>query len=109
MTHRHERLDRRSFWEKQVSCGFTLYRTRVLHDRPGRILVRFPPLVFLFPHLWIVLSRMVRAGATGKALRLFPWLVAGEIARIRGFFDARRQFRKAGTFERPAAAREVNA
>ena len=109
MTHRHERLDRRSFREKQVACGVTLYRTRVLHDRPGRILVRFPPLVFLFPHLWLVLARMARAGAAGKAIRLFPWLLAGEVARIRGFFAARRQFRKAGTFEPSAAARKVSA
>ena len=69
----------------------------------------FRSLLFLFPHLWIVLVRMVRAGAAGKVFRLFPWLVAGEVARIRGFFEARRQFREAGDFERPAAAREVNA
>ncbi len=109
MTHLHERLDRKAFLARQVNCGRTIYRTRVLHDRPGRILVRFPPLVFLFPHLWIVLARMARAGAAGRAIRLFPWLVAGEIARIRGFFEARRQFREAGDFERPAAAHEVNA
>jgi glycosyltransferase involved in cell wall biosynthesis len=109
MTHRHERLDRETFLARQVNAGRTIYRTRVLHDRPGRILVRCPPLVFLFPHLWIVMARMARAGAAGKALRLFPWLVAGEIARIRGFFEARRQFRKAGSFEHPPPAREVNA
>jgi glycosyltransferase involved in cell wall biosynthesis len=109
MTHRHERLDREAFLARQVNAGRTIYRTRVLHDRPGRILVRCPPLVFLFPHLWIVIGRMARAGAAGKSLRLFPWLVAGEVARIRGFFDARRRFRKAGSFEHPAAAREVNA
>src|SRR5437667_796346 len=109
MTHRHERLDRGAFLARQADCGRTIYRTRVLHDRPGRILVRFPPLVFLFPHLWIVMARMARARVPGKALRLFPWLVAGEIARIRGFFDARRQFKTAGIFERPAAARAVRA
>ncbi|HEY3122490.1 MAG TPA: glycosyltransferase [Thermoanaerobaculia bacterium] len=109
MTHRHERLEREAFLSRQVNCGRTIYRTRVLHDRPGRILVRCPPLLFLFPHLWIVLARMARAGAAGKAFRLFPWLVAGEVERIRGFFEARRQFREAGDFERPAAAREVNA
>lgn len=106
MTHRHERLDREAFLARQVDCGRTIYRTRVLHDRPGRILVRCPPLVFLFPHLWIVMARMARAGLAGAAVRLFPWLVAGEIARIRGFFQARRRFREAGIFERPAA-REV--
>ena len=109
MTHRHERLDRETFLSRQVNAGRTIYRTRVLHDRPGRILVRFPPLVFLFPHLWIVLARMARAGKTGRALALFPWLLAGEIARIRGFFQARREYRKAGTFENPPAAREVRA
>ncbi len=109
MTHRHERLDRETFLERQVNAGRTIYRTRVLHDRPGRILVRCPPLVFLYPHLWIVLARMARAGRAGRALALFPWLLAGETARIRGFFQARREYRKAGTFENPPAAREVRA
>ena len=109
MTHRHERLGWKSFWRRQVDCGRTIYRTRVLHDRPGRILVRFPVLLFLFPHLWIVLARMARAGLPGKAVMLFPWLVAGEVARIRGFLTARREHRKAGVFERPPAAREVEA
>jgi len=109
MTHRHERLGWKSFWRRQVDCGRTIYRTRVLHDRPGRILVRFPVLLFLFPHLWIVLARMARAGLPGKAVALFPWLVAGELARIRGFLTARREHRKAGVFERPPAAREVEA
>jgi len=27
---------------------------------------------------------------------LFPWLVAGEIHRIRGFFEARHEMRKGG-------------
>src|SRR6185503_2376632 len=62
-----------------------------------------PPLLFLFPHLWIVLARIARAGAAGKAVRLFPRLVAGEIARIRGFLEARRRYRETGAFERPAA------
>jgi glycosyltransferase involved in cell wall biosynthesis len=109
MTHRHERLDRATFLARQVDCGRTIYRTRVLHDRPGRILVRFPPLLFLFPHLWIVLARMARSGAAGKAVRLFPRLVAGEIARIRGFLQARRQYRATGAFERPAAPSQARA
>lgn len=110
MTHRHERLDRRTFLSRQVNCGRTIYRTRVLHDRPGRILVRWPPLLFLFPHLWIVLARMARAGKAGRALALFPWLLAGEIARIRGFLEARRRFRTTGAFEKtPSAAREASA
>ncbi len=109
MTHRHERLDREEFLARQVNAGRTIYRTRVLHDRPGRILVRCPPLVFLFPHLWIVLARMFRAGKAGRALALYPWLLAGEMARIRGFFQARREYRKAGAFENPPAAREVRA
>ena len=109
MTHRPERLDRETFLERQVNAGRTIYRTRVLHDRPGRILVRFPPLVFLFPHLWIVLARMVRARKGPRAMALFPWLVAGEIARIRGFFQARREHRRTGLFENPPAAREISA
>jgi glycosyltransferase involved in cell wall biosynthesis len=109
MTHRHERLDRETFLTRQVNAGRTIYRTRVLHDRPGRILVRCPPLLFLFPHLWIVLARMARAGRAGRALALSPWLFAGEIARIRGFLRARREYRNAGTFESPPAAREVRA
>ena len=99
MTHRHERLDSASFWSRQVDCGRTIYRTRVLHDRPGRVLVRWPALLFLFPHLWIVLSRMVRNGFALRAATLAPWLVAGEIARIAGFFQARRDYRSAGRFE----------
>lgn len=100
MTHRHERLDPASFWSRQIDCGRTIYRTRVLHDRPGRVLVRWPALLFLFPHLWIVLSRMVRNGFAGRAIALAPWLLAGEVARIRGFFQARREYLSAGRFER---------
>ena len=109
MTHLHERLDSVTFLERQVNAGRTIYRTRVLHDRPGRILVRFPALVFLFPHLWIVLARMVRAGKAGRAIALLPWLFAGEVARIRGFFQARRDYRRGGSFESPPAARELKA
>jgi glycosyltransferase involved in cell wall biosynthesis len=109
MTHRHERLDRATFLARQVDCGRTIYRTRVLHDRPGRVLVRFPPLLLLFPHLWIVLARMARAGAAARAVTLFPWLVAGEIARIRGFLEARRRYRTTGVFERSAAPRQARA
>jgi hypothetical protein len=52
---------------------------------------------------------MARAGKAGRALALLPWLIAGETARIRGFFQARREYRKAGAFENPPAAREVRA
>jgi glycosyltransferase involved in cell wall biosynthesis len=90
IVHRHERLDRRRFWERQVDMGRTLYWTRRHLDRPGKVLFRFPLLLVLYPHLWIVLARMARAGATWKAVRLFPWLLAGETARIAGFFSARR-------------------
>ena len=88
VTHRHERLDFHSFWEKQVACGRTIFWTRSTLDRPGRILVRAPILLLLLPHLWITLARMVRAGYAGRAAALFPWLLAGEIARIRGFLAA---------------------
>lgn len=88
--HEHERLDWRSYWHKQVACGRTIYWTRRTLDRPGQVLVRFPFLLFLLPHLWLMLLRMVRRGAALDALALFPWFVTGELARIRGFFAARR-------------------
>jgi hypothetical protein len=34
---------------------------------------------------------MARAGYAGRAVSLFPWLVAGEVHRIRGFFEARKE------------------
>lgn len=103
VVHRHERLDPRAFWEKQVACGRTIYETRRDHDRPGRSLVRFPALLFLFPHLWITLARMIRAGHTGKAVTLFPWLFTGEVARIQGFHLARRAHRRATAGAQAAA------
>ena len=90
LTHFHERLDAASFREKQIACGRTIHLTRSILHRPGRVLVRFPALLFLFPHLWVTIARMIRAEHAGKAVTLFPWLVAGEIYRIRGFFDERR-------------------
>ena len=95
VTHRHERLDPQAFREKQVACGRTIYETRTRYDRPGRVLVRFPALLWLFPHLWITLWRMVRAGHGGRAAALLPWLVQGEVFRIRGFHEARRIARSA--------------
>jgi glycosyltransferase involved in cell wall biosynthesis len=91
ITHQHERLDWRSFRDHQVVCGRTIYWTRSLLDRPGKFLVRWPVLLFTFPHLWLMLGRMIRAGRALDAIRLFPWLVGGELARIRGFFAARRE------------------
>ncbi|MEX0878612.1 MAG: glycosyltransferase family 2 protein [Thermoanaerobaculia bacterium] len=99
VTHRHQRLDWASFWEKQVACGRTIYETRAKLDRPGKALVRFPPLLFLFPHLWMTVGRMIRAGHGGRAVALFPWLVAGEVARIQGFFHARRVHLRAAPAE----------
>ncbi|HEX4440980.1 MAG TPA: glycosyltransferase [Thermoanaerobaculia bacterium] len=93
VTHRHERLDARAYREKQVACGVTIYETRSRYDRPGRVLVRHPALLWLFPHLWITLWRMARSGHAGRAIALFPWLVQGEIARIHGFHEARRAAR----------------
>jgi hypothetical protein len=40
---------------------------------------------------------------------LFPRLVAGEIARIRGFLEARRQYQTTGVFERTTAPRQARA
>ena len=91
LTHCHERLDAASFREKQIACGRTIYTTRVALDRPGRALVRWPALLFLFPHLWLTVARMIRAGYAGEAVTLFPWLVAGEVHRIKGFFEAREE------------------
>jgi glycosyltransferase involved in cell wall biosynthesis len=103
VTHFHERLDRAAFREKQVACGRTIYSTRVALDRPGRVLVKAPALLFLFPHLWVTVARMVRAGYAGRAVTLFPWLLAGEVHRIRGFFEARRKRAAVG---RPARREE---
>ena len=95
VVHCHERLDFRRFWERQIAAGAALYVTRRSLDRPGRILFRAPVLLFLYPHLWIVIGRMLRQRMIGKAIALFPWLVAGETARIVGFFQARRDARTA--------------
>ena len=94
LTHRHERLDANAFREKQVACGQTIYLTRVQLDRPGRVLVKWPALLFLFPHLWVTVARMARAGHAGRAAALFLWLVAGEVYRIRGFFEAREELKE---------------
>jgi glycosyltransferase involved in cell wall biosynthesis len=91
LTHRHERLDPEAFREKQVACGRTIYLTRVRLDRPGKVLVKWPALLFLFPHLWVTVARMARAGYASRAAALFPWLVAGEVHRIRGFFAERKE------------------
>jgi glycosyltransferase involved in cell wall biosynthesis len=91
VVHNHERLDRHSYWDKQVACGRTIYWTRKNFDRPGRFLVRFPFLLFLFPHLWLMLLRMLRRGLIADAVTLFPLFVAGELARVRGFFTEARQ------------------
>lgn len=90
VSHHHERLDWSSYWEKQVACGRTIYWTRKTFDRPGQFLVRFPFLLFLFPHLWLMLVRMLRRGRLFDSVMLLPWFVAGELARVRGFFAARR-------------------
>ena len=86
---------------RQVAAGRAMYVIRRELDRPGRILVRAPILLFLYPHLWIVLARMLRPGMAWKALTLFPWLVAGETARNVGFLrraprGARRRGRASG-------------
>ena len=92
ITHFHERLDAASFWNRQVQAGRALYWSRSRLDRPGKFLVRAPRLMFALPHLWIVLGRMMKAGALGWAVALLPWLVAGETARGIGFLRGRREF-----------------
>jgi GT2 family glycosyltransferase len=91
IAHMHERLAAHSFWTRQIDAGRQLYLTRRALDLPGKILYRAPILLGLYPHLWIVLYRMLRQGMSIKALTLFPWLAAGETARIVGFLRARRE------------------
>jgi glycosyltransferase involved in cell wall biosynthesis len=91
VTHLHERLDARAFRDKQLAVGRTIYETRVALDRPGRVFIRHPWLLWLMPHLWVVLARMFRSGHAGRVFTLFPWLALGEVYRIDGFFLARRQ------------------
>ena len=88
--HRHERLDLRRFWDRQVDAGRTFYITRQSLQRPGRMLLRVPVLLFLFPHFWLVVRRTLQQRMITKAISLFPWLLVGETARIVGFFRARR-------------------
>jgi hypothetical protein len=74
--------------EKQVACGRTIYETRRAYDRPGKSLVRFPALLFSFrisDHGADAARRPRRQ--SGSPL---PWLLAGEVARIQGFLQARR-------------------
>lgn len=91
IAHFHERLDWISYRDHQIVCGRTIFWTRSLLDRPGKFLVRWPILLFTFPHLWLMLLRMIRSGRAFDAIRLFPWFVGGELARIRGFLAARRE------------------
>ena len=102
--HRHERLDVGSFWARQVHAGRAFYETRRSLDRPGAILVRRPALLLLFPHLWIVVARMLRQGYVVKALALLPGLFAGEVARIVGFLAARREHDKSQTQSLPSTS-----
>jgi glycosyltransferase involved in cell wall biosynthesis len=102
--HKHERLDGKQFWHRQIDAGQQLYWTRRSLDLPGKILFHAPILLFLFPHLWIVLARMLRQRMVGNAIILFPGLVLGEIARIFGFLRARRTDRGTRTVEQEVRA-----
>jgi glycosyltransferase involved in cell wall biosynthesis len=90
VVHKHQRLNWHQFWERQVNMGRTFYLTRRSLDRPGKVILRLPALLLLYPHLWMVLGRMLECRMVWKAITLFPWLFAGETARILGFFRARR-------------------
>lgn len=103
--HHHQRLNWKSFRAKQVDGGRTIYLTRSLYDRPGKLLVRHPSLLFLFPHLWMVLARMLRAGRLWQAFTLAPWLFAGEVARIAGFFEEKRVGSRRGEHSEAQTAR----
>lgn len=102
--HKHERLDKKQFWSRQVDAGQQLYWTRRSLNLPGKILFRAPILLLLFPHLWIVLARMLRQGMVGKAIELFPLLLAGEVARIFGFLRARRADHNGRTLDQEVSA-----
>jgi glycosyltransferase involved in cell wall biosynthesis len=94
IVHMHERLDAESFWARQIDAGRQIYLTRQALELPGKVLYHAPVLLALYPHLWIVLHRMLRRRMVVKALTLFPWLAAGETARIIGFLRARRESRR---------------
>lgn len=102
--HKHERLDSKQFWRRQVDAGQQLYWTRRSLDLPGKILFRAPILLILFPHLWIVLARMLRQRMFAKVIVLFPTLIAGEIARIFGFLHARRVCHRGRPLEEEVSA-----
>ena len=97
IVHRHQRLDRGSFWNRQLQAGRGLFWTRRSLDRPGKILFRFPILLLLFPRLWIILGRLLRNGALLTGIWLFPWLLAGEVARAIGFMRARAEAAQGAT------------
>lgn len=90
--HRHERLGAVQFWNRQLQSGRALYWSRRSLDRPGQVLVKLPALMWLLPHLWFLLARMLRNGLVLQAIGLLPWFVAGEVARAMGFLRARRDF-----------------
>lgn len=102
--HKHERLDSKQFWRRQIDAGQQLYWTRRSLDLPGKVLFHAPILLFLFPHLWIVLGRMLRQRMIGNTILLFPGLLLGEIARIFGFLSARRADHRGTTLEQGASA-----
>lgn len=90
--HRHERLGASQFWNRQLQSGRALYWSRRSLDRPGQVLVTYPALMWLLPHLWFLLARMLRNGLVLQAIALLPWFVAGEVARAIGFLRGRRDF-----------------
>ena len=92
ITRRHQRLGARQFWSRQLQSGRALYWSRRSLDRPGQVLVKHPALMWLLPHLWLLLARMLRNGLVLQAIVLLPWFVAGEVARAIGFLRARRDF-----------------
>jgi len=102
--HKHERLDMKQFWRRQVDAGQQLYWTRRSLDLPGKVLFRVPLLLLLFPHLWIVVARMLKQRMFAKATVLFPMLIMGEIARILGFLRARRVGQRGRALEREVSA-----
>jgi hypothetical protein len=68
----------------------TIYETRSRYDRPGRVLVRpSRAAVALSLTCGSRCGGWARAGHVGRAAALLPWLVQGEVLRIRGFHEAR--------------------
>jgi glycosyltransferase involved in cell wall biosynthesis len=94
IVHFHERLDFPRFWQRQRAAGRALFLTRRELDRPGKVLVRHPWLLWAYPRLWLLLRRLLRSDPPLRVLAYSPWLFLAETARNLGFLQARRAARE---------------